>query len=315
MGGTFNIIHAGHRALLRRAFELGDHVLIGITSDRYAKINRPRVNPLKVRICNLEDFLKGLGRNYSVQVIDDAIGPSATLSDLDVMVVSEETYRNALAINEMRQKNGLSPLNVEMVPLVMAHDGRRISASRIVRGEYDRVGSYSSVSVGVGSQNPAKVEAVRNVLEKIFTNIRLTPVSVDSGVSEQPWGMETLQGARNRATASILDHDLSVGIEAGVFERYDGLYDIQHCAILDKYGRMTYGAGSAFRYPDRVAELVRNGHSVGDAMMSVFRIKDHGDADGAIGILTQGLIDRKTLTEQSVMAAMVPRLRVDYIEH
>lgn len=315
MGGTFNVIHSGHRALLSRAFELADFVMVGITSDRYATINRVRVNPLKVRIRNLEELLKGMGRNYSVMVIDDAVGPAATLSDLDILVVSEETYHSALLINNMRQENGLPTLQVEMIPMVMAHDGHRISASRIVRGEYDRRGSYDSISVAVGSLNPVKVEAVRSILEKIYTNVRLTPISVDSGVPEQPWGMETLQGARNRAIAAILDCDISVGIEAGVFERYDGLYDIQHCAILDKHGRMTYGAGSAFRYPDKVAEMVRNGLSVGDAMMSVFRIKNQGDADGAIGILTQGLLDRKTLTEQSVIAAMVPRLRDDYVVH
>jgi pantetheine-phosphate adenylyltransferase len=35
-GGTFDEIHAGHLALLSKAFELGKTVIIGITSDEFA---------------------------------------------------------------------------------------------------------------------------------------------------------------------------------------------------------------------------------------------------------------------------------------
>jgi inosine/xanthosine triphosphatase len=315
VGGTFNIIHSGHRELLARAFSLADDVLIGITSDAYAARSRDRVNPLKVRIANLEACLQTLGGRYSVHVIEDHLGPAASLEDLDLIVVSEETYRNALHINEVRLANGLDPLEVVMVPMVMAGDGSRLSATQVVRGDYDRSGSQSSLTVAVGSTNPVKVEAVRAVMEKFYGDVRVIPVAVSSGVPEQPWGMETLQGARNRAIAALMDCDLSVGIEAGVFERYDGLYDIQHCAVSDRRGRITYGAGSAFRYPDRVADKVRQGCTVGEAMMDVFHTRDRGDADGAIGVLTQGIMDRKQLTEQAVMAAMVPRLRGDYLEH
>ncbi len=34
--GTFNILHEGHKALLDRAFEIGDEAFIGITSDAMA---------------------------------------------------------------------------------------------------------------------------------------------------------------------------------------------------------------------------------------------------------------------------------------
>jgi inosine/xanthosine triphosphatase len=95
-----------------------------------------------------------------------------------------------------------------------------------------------------------------------------------------------------------------VGIEAGVFEMHDGLYDIQYCVILDRDDRITIGTGPGFRYPDNIAELVRNGTTVGDAMTSVYKETE----GGAIGTLSKGHLDRKTLTEQSVMTAMVPRL-------
>jgi len=162
------------------------------------------------------------------------------------------------------------------------------------------------MDIAVGSSNPVKAEAVRTVMEKIYGEVRITPIKVNSGVPEQPWGDETLRGALNRAEAAMGDHDLSVGIEAGVFEMYDGVYDIQHCVVLDRRGRMTIGMGPGFRYPDDVAELLRKGMTVGDAMKTLY--KDHsGRGEGAIGILSKGLIDRKSLTEQAVKAAMISR--------
>ena len=36
VAGTFDVLHEGHKALIRRAFEVGDKVFIGMTSDRMA---------------------------------------------------------------------------------------------------------------------------------------------------------------------------------------------------------------------------------------------------------------------------------------
>ena len=36
-GGTFDHLHRGHLALLARSFEVGDRVVIGVTSDAFAR--------------------------------------------------------------------------------------------------------------------------------------------------------------------------------------------------------------------------------------------------------------------------------------
>lgn len=156
--------------------------------------------------------------------------------------------------------------------------------------------------------NQIKVEAVRTVMERIYGSVRIIPVKVETCVPEQPFGGETYIGAVNRAKAAIGESSLSVGIEAGVFELYGHLYDIQHCAILDRDSVITVGMGSGFRYPDKVADLVRSGMTVGDAMVRIYGDAASGRKEGAIGILSKGQLDRKALTEQSVTAAMVPRL-------
>ena len=164
------------------------------------------------------------------------------------------------------------------------------------------------VDIAVGSLNQVKVSAVRTVMERVYGEVRITAVDVPSGVPPQPFESQTHEGSRNRALAALGDHDMGVGIEAGVFEMLDGLYDVQHCTIVSRDGRETYGQGSGFRYPDSIAGMVRGGMTVGDAVHEVYGDTDIGKKQGAVGLLSKGLIDRKTLTEQSVIAAMIPRI-------
>ncbi len=307
VAGTFNILHDGHKALLKRAFEVGDEVRIGITSDRMASQGRDSFVSSHIRRKELESFLKGMG-NYSITEIDDIYGPRDMMDDVDVLVVSEETMENGNVLNEERRSRGLKPMELSVVPLVKSDSGEKISASSILRGEYGRSGRKDVMDIAVGSINQVKVAAVRTVMEKVYGDVRITAVDVQSGVPPQPFEGQTHQGSENRARAALGDHDMAVGIEAGVFEMLDGLYDIQHCTIISKDGKVTYGHGSGFRYPDSIAELVRNGMTVGDAVKVVYGNTEIGKKQGAIGLLSKGLIDRKTLTEQSVTAAMIPRL-------
>lgn len=308
VAGTFDVIHDGHLALLKRAFEIGDRVLVGITSDKMASKGRSESIPLSVRLPALERCLEHLGSGYTVFEIDDMYGPAAVMDDADVLVVSEETLGNGRLVNEERSRRGVRPLELSVVPLVNSDDGTKISASAILEGRYGRSGHTSVPDISVGSLNRVKVEAVRNVMERIYGEVRITAVDAKSGVPDQPFGEQTRQGAENRARGALGDHQMSVGIEAGVFEFPDGLYDIQHCCILSKDGRITYGQGSGLRYPDDVAGLVRSGSTVGDAFDTLFGSEGIGKKAGAVGMLSRGLLDRLTLTEQSVTAAMIPRI-------
>lgn len=310
VAGTFDVLHDGHRRLLERAFQSGDTVYVGITSDRMASQSREDYIPLYLRKKALCSYLDTLGP-YRIFEIDDMYGPSEMMDDVDVLVVSEETGANGEKVNERRIERGLKPMRIEVVPLVMSCNGNKISSSEILAGEYSRSGKDDCIDVAVGSANHVKVEAVRSVFEKIYGDVRITAYDVDSGVPPQPFGDQTHQGSLNRALAALHDHDISVGIEAGVFEMLDGLYDIQHCSVVSRDGRRTFGQGSGFRYPDEVAELVRGGMTVGDAMHEIYGNTDIGSKQGAIGLLSKGLLDRKSLTEQSVLAAMIPRLHGD----
>jgi len=307
--GTFNILHEGHKRLLEKAFEVGDQVLIGLTADGMASSSRSETVPYYIRKKELESFLEKMTKPWEIIEIRDIYGPKKKVDEADIIVVSQETLPNAEKINKDRSSRGIRPLQIVVIPFINAFDDKKISSTKIMKGEYAKNGKADAIRIAVGSTNVIKVEAVRTVMEKVFGSVIIIPVEVESGVSPQPKEQETRKGAMNRASAALGDRDLSVGIEAGVFETDDGLYDFQYCAILDKNGLMTVGVGPGFRYPDDVAELVSKGVTVGEAMHQLYGDPDIGKKQGAVGHLSKGLLDRKTLTEQSVTAAMIPRMK------
>src|SRR3989449_3791909 len=142
LGGTFDILHKGHEALLRAAFEgRPEQVLIGLATDRFARESRTRVNPYAVRERNLKRSLTARKwRPARIEPIDDAYGPADDLPDVDVIVVSAERYPVAVALNEARATKGLHPLEIRAVPMVLAQDGLPIASRRIRSGGIDRSG-------------------------------------------------------------------------------------------------------------------------------------------------------------------------------
>ena len=308
VAGTFNILHEGHKKLIEKAFEVGDEVIIGMTTDDMATGSKGETIPFYLRKKELEVFLGRMIKPWEIVEINDIYGPKERVDSADIIVVSDETLENAEKLNRERGSRGIRPLKIVVIPIVNTYNDEKISSTGIMNGEYSRSGSSNAVRIAVGSTNRVKIEAVRTVMEKIFGNVIVIPVDVKSGVRDQPKELETRTGAINRAVSALGNNDLSVGIEAGVFPTEDGLYDFQYCAIIDKSGMMTVGVGPGFRYPDDVAALVTDGMTVSEAMHELYGDSEIGKRQGAVGLLSRGLLDRKTLTEQSVTAAMIPRM-------
>jgi len=314
LGGTFDILHQGHEALLRAAFDgRPEQVLIGLTTDRFARESRTRVNPYAVRERNLKRFLAGRKwRPAKIEPIDDPYGPADDLPDLDVIVVSAERYPVAIALNEARAAKSLRRLEIRAVPMLLAQDGLPIASRRIRAGVIDRTGRRRTpLRIGVGTDNPVKVRAVGRVMAALSFPARVRGVRVRTDVPEQPFGDEALQGALNRAKAAIGRGDFGVGIEAGLVwsPLLSDYFDVQYVAIVDRAGHVTVGHGPGFTYPPRVLENVKAGRTVGEAMERLTGVRGIGSKEGAIGHLTERRVDRDALTESAVLMAMVPRIR------
>jgi pantetheine-phosphate adenylyltransferase len=144
VGGTFDEFHKGHRALLVKAFELGEQVLIGLSSDEFAeKLNKPHATAsYRQRLEELKTFLREhdfLNRTRVV-TLDDIYGVTLSKGCVEALVVSEETESTAIRINEERRRIGLSTLHIVVMGMVPSENHVPVSTTRIHRGEIDREG-------------------------------------------------------------------------------------------------------------------------------------------------------------------------------
>lgn len=165
----------------------------------------------------------------------------------------------------------------------------------------------------IASNNPVKVRAALAGFQLAFPEgeFQTASIQVPSGVPAQPVGSpQTLQGAFNRAQAARLGQPAAefwVGIEGGV--EWDGpdLYSFSWVVICSPTltGR---GRTGAFLLPPRVAHLLQQGMELGDADDVVFGRSNSKQEEGAIGLLTNNLLDRAGLYQHAVLLALVPFL-------
>ena len=144
MGGTFDVLHRGHRSLLRRAFEVGQKVIIGVTSDSFARsLHKPhRVDAYMARRRDLERLLRkwGVLSRARIVTLTDRYGPTSRDPEIQALVVSKHTAKTAYEINKRRRSKGLRALKIILIDLILAQDKHIISSTRIRRGRIDREG-------------------------------------------------------------------------------------------------------------------------------------------------------------------------------
>jgi len=151
-----------------------------------------------------------------------------------------------------------------------------------------------NLKLAVASKNPAKIGAVEDCFNERGLHTEIIPVETDSGVSAQPFSIaETKQGAVNRASSALRhDFDLAIGLEGGVFELDGTMYLCNWGALASSDGRVYTAGGAQIPLPEVIARELRNGKELGpvmDAYANETGIRHH---KGAIGILTDGLMNR-----------------------
>lgn len=137
--GTFDHFHKGHEAFLRKAFEISQRVLIGITSDvflqkRGNKAFGQLIEPFKKRKEHVVNFLKesGLLDRAEVFELDDIYGPALERkTPIEAILVTEKTREGALTVNSKRRTLGLPPLTIVTVPLVQTKSGSILSSTKL----------------------------------------------------------------------------------------------------------------------------------------------------------------------------------------
>ncbi len=148
MGGTFDIIHKGHITLLAKAFSISSNVIIGLTSDELAeKRGKKTLNNYEKRFETLTNAINTNFPNHLFQIskLDNDFGPAVLEENVQALIVSDETGNQGEILNQLRKAKNMSPVKIVIVPMVLAHDGNRISTTRIKNSEIDIDGNVSSI--------------------------------------------------------------------------------------------------------------------------------------------------------------------------
>ena len=144
LGGTFDILHKGHIALLQKGFSISSKVIIGLTSDEFsAKKGKNLLHNYFERFHTLESMIKKNFPNsqFEISKLNNDFGPAVLENEVEALVVSEETTEQGQILNKLRYERQLLPVEIVSVPMVLATDGKRISTSRIKDSEIDAEGN------------------------------------------------------------------------------------------------------------------------------------------------------------------------------
>ncbi|MGM0580903.1 MAG: inosine/xanthosine triphosphatase [Bacteroidota bacterium] len=167
------------------------------------------------------------------------------------------------------------------------------------------------LKVIIASKNPVKIEATKAAFQRKFPDqsFEYEGVSVPSDVSDQPMThKETQEGAYNRADnakTKFPEADYWVGIEGGIHDDEFGMQAFAWVVVLSK--SISNRAQTAIFYlPAAIAKLVRSGIELGEADDIYFGRTNSKQKDGAVGILTNGEIDRKAYYEHAMIMALIP---------
>jgi len=177
--------------------------------------------------------------------------------------------------------------------------------------------------ITVGSLNEVKIESVREVLQlyDFLRESEVRGVGVNSGVTEQPKTLEeTILGAKNRARDAFVGCQYAVGLESGLIPLSLDLFCncergeevkryMEHtvCAIYDGKG-FSLGFSPSYEVPQRIVELMMTrGLDLSTAAREIgLTTKDYiGREEGVIGVLTEGIVDRKSYTKPAIIMALV----------
>lgn len=121
------------------------------------------------------------------------------------------------------------------------------------------------MKIAIATKSPDKITGIKNALFRFFnsaTTIECYSISVESGVSNQPFDSETYEGALNRVNNirnELPDMDYYISCEAGIENTFDQYFNVQVVCIFEsKSQRIFWGKSSGWSLPTNDIEIIRN---------------------------------------------------------
>lgn len=173
-GGTFDLLHKGHKKFIKDVLSFSDKVLLGITSNFYiSQFKNPEVEDFEKRKNSVINYLDSINSRNRVEIvsIDSAYEPLLTSEfSPKAIAVTPQTEKTAIEINQKRKNLGLPQLTVEVLEMEKAEDDEYISSTRIRNGEINRDGRLYVSSFWL-NKNLILPKELRSTLQKPFGKI------------------------------------------------------------------------------------------------------------------------------------------------
>jgi len=175
------------------------------------------------------------------------------------------------------------------------------------------------IVVFVGSENPVKIEATREAFLKYFDDVEVKGIKIDSGVSNQPIGNETFEGAEKRAInlkrfcdENNLKGDFFVGIEGGIININSKWFGFGAICIVSEKGDIGFGTSPLFQLPKNIVENLLKGKELGEVIDEITKDNNTKHKYGAVGFFTKGRMNRKELYVSGLTVALIPFLNKEF---
>lgn len=172
------------------------------------------------------------------------------------------------------------------------------------------------MNVSIGSTNPVKIAAVEKAFNlRLKEEINTSSHQVPSGVSDQPFGDETIEGAINRAKLALKaapQAEYGVGLEGGITYHKDEPYAIAWCAVVNKAGEMGIGCSFGVHLPSIIMDKINEGMELGDVLDEILNRKNVKHQEGFFGLATGNEVTRQKAYTDMVMSALYRFTTDDY---
>lgn len=148
--------------------------------------------------------------------------------------------------------------------------------------------------VAVGSTNRTKIKAVQTV----FPTEDVISIDAASNVRAQPVGdIETKAGARNRAIAARDEAGATIGIglEGGIDVIDNLLFLCNWGALVSEGGEIVYASGARIQLPQSFQQSLLARTELSSLMNAYQNRTDIRSQEGAVGIFSNGEVDRSQL--------------------
>ena len=147
---TIGIIIAGTISLASMWFTLQSDIselqnkIDNFSGDEFVqKKGKNPIHKYDERLKNLTSiiFKKFPNSYFEISQLNNDFGPAVFEKEVQALVVSDETKNQGNILNKLRTERNLSPVEIIVVPMTLAKDGKRISTTRIKNSEIDSDGN------------------------------------------------------------------------------------------------------------------------------------------------------------------------------